>query len=40
VLVAANDPAAVNGDGTHVKAVDIAALHVELAAIRKLLRSR
>ncbi len=39
-LVAANDPAAVNGDGTHVKAVDIAALQTELAAIRKLLRSR
>ena len=39
-LVAANDPAAVNGDGTHVKAVDIAALHAELTAIRKLLRSR
>jgi DNA-binding transcriptional MerR regulator len=39
-LVAANDPAAVNGDGTRVKAVDIAALHAELAAIRKLLRSR
>ena len=39
-LVAANDPAAVNGDGTQVKAVDITALHAELAAIRKLLRSR
>jgi DNA-binding transcriptional MerR regulator len=39
-LVAANDPAAVNGDGTQVKAVDIAALRAELAVIRKLLRSR
>jgi len=39
-LVAANDPAAVNGDGTQVKAVDIAALRAELAAIRKLLRHR
>ena len=38
-VVAANDPAAVNGDGKHVKAVDIAALHTELTAIRKLLRS-
>ena len=37
--VAANDPAPVNGDGTHVKAVDISALQTELAAIRKLLRS-
>ena len=39
-LVAANDPAAVNGDGAHVKAVDIGALHAELVAIRKLLRHR
>ena len=38
-VVAANDPATVNGDGKHVKAVDIAALHTELTAIRKLLRS-
>ncbi|HVG05019.1 MAG TPA: MerR family transcriptional regulator, partial [Burkholderiaceae bacterium] len=37
--VAANDPAAVNGDGKRVKAVDIGALYSELAAIRKLLRS-
>ncbi|HYM48284.1 MAG TPA: MerR family transcriptional regulator [Burkholderiaceae bacterium] len=33
-----NDAPASNGDGAHVKAVDIAALHAELAAIRKLLR--
>ncbi|MBA3253439.1 MAG: MerR family transcriptional regulator [Burkholderiaceae bacterium] len=39
-LIAANDSAAVNGDGTHAKAVDIAALHAELTAIRKLLRHR
>ena len=38
-VVAANDPAAVNGDGKHVKTVDIAALQTELTAIRKLLRS-
>jgi DNA-binding transcriptional MerR regulator len=38
-VVAANDPAAVNGDGKRVKAVDIAALHAELVVIRKLLRS-
>ena len=37
--VAANDPAAVNGNGERVKAVDVAALHAELVAIRKLLRS-
>ena len=37
--VAANDPAAVNGDGKRVKTVDIAALQTELTAIRKLLRS-
>ena len=37
---AANDPTAVNGDATHVNAVDIAALQGELAAIRKLLRHR
>ena len=37
--VAANDPAPVNGDGKHVKTVDIGALQAELAAIRKLLRS-
>ncbi len=39
-LMAANDAAAANGDGTHVVSVDIAALHAELAAIRKLLRHR
>ncbi len=39
-LIAANDPAPVNGDGTKVPVVDIAALHIELAAIRKLLRHR
>ena len=37
--VAANDPAAVNGDAKHVKTVDISALQKELAAIRKLLRT-
>ena len=37
--VAANDPAAVNGDAQRVKAVDIGALQKELAAIRKLLRT-
>ena len=36
--VAANDSAAVNGDGKHVKTIDIGALQTELAAIRKLLR--
>ena len=35
---AANDAAAVNGDGAQVKVIDIAALHAELTAIRKLLR--
>jgi DNA-binding transcriptional MerR regulator len=37
--VAANDPAPANGDGKHVKTVDIGALQTELVAIRKLLRS-
>ncbi|HZA96356.1 MAG TPA: MerR family transcriptional regulator [Burkholderiaceae bacterium] len=37
--IAANGPAPSNGDGKHVKAVDIGALQAELAAIRKLLRS-
>ncbi|HWL74615.1 MAG TPA: MerR family transcriptional regulator [Burkholderiaceae bacterium] len=37
--VAANDPAAVNGDAKHMKAVDIGALQKELVAIRKLLRT-
>jgi DNA-binding transcriptional MerR regulator len=37
--VAANDPAPANGDGKHVKTVDIGALQTELVAIRKLLRT-
>ena len=37
--VAANDPAAVNGDAKHINAVDIGALQKELAVIRKLLRT-
>ena len=37
--VAANDSTAVNGEMAHVDAVDIAALHAELTAIRKLLRT-
>jgi DNA-binding transcriptional MerR regulator len=36
--VAKNDVTATNGDGTHVIAIDIAALHAELAAIRALLK--
>ena len=35
---AANDAAAANGDGAHVNVIDLAALHAELTAIRKLLR--
>lgn len=36
---AANDPAAANGEGSHVKKIiDLAALRVELVAIRRLLR--
>ncbi len=35
---AANDAAAVNGDGAQASVLDVAALHAELTAIRKLLR--
>lgn len=37
---AANDAAAANGEDAHSKAIDLAVLHAELAAIRKLLRHR
>jgi DNA-binding transcriptional MerR regulator len=33
-----NDTAMSNGDGAHVIAIDIAAVHAELAAIRSLLK--
>ncbi len=33
-----SEPPASNGEGLQVKVIDIAALHTELAAIRKLLR--